>query len=51
MVFETRDWKVKWDGTIGGRKQPSGNYAWVLSYTHKDTGKRFNLKGNTVLIR
>jgi len=51
VVFETRDWKVKWDGTVGGKKQPTGNYTWVLAYTHKDTGKRFNMKGNTVLIR
>ena len=51
MVFETRDWQVKWDGTVNGRKQSTGNYTWVLSYTNEDTGKKFNMKGNTVLIR
>lgn len=51
VIFETRDWKKKWDGRINGMLQPSGTYVYLLEYTHKDTGKRQILKGTTVLIR
>ncbi|OYU55240.1 MAG: PKD domain-containing protein [Chitinophagaceae bacterium BSSC1] len=51
VIFETRDWKKKWDGRINGMLQPSGTYVYLLEYTHKDTGKRQVLKGTTVLIR
>lgn len=51
LVFQTKDWTVKWDGTINGNLQPTGTYAWYLKYTNTDTGKKFLLKGTTVLIR
>jgi gliding motility-associated-like protein len=51
MVFETTNWLVKWDGTMGGRPQPAGAYAWFLSYTDSDTGKRIFQKGTSLLIR
>ncbi len=51
VIFETRDWKKKWDGRINGMLQPSGTYVYFLEYTHKDTGKRQILKGTTILIR
>ena len=51
LVFETRDWTKKWDGTIGGLPQATGTYVWTLQYTDHDSGKRFSLKGTTVLIR
>ena len=51
VIFETRDWKKKWDGRINGMLQPSGTYVYLLEYTHKDTGKKQVLKGTTVLIR
>ena len=50
-VFETTDRFKKWDGTINGKMQGSGTYVWTLEYTHTDTGRRFNLKGTTTLIR
>lgn len=51
-VFATKDWTRKWDGTIKGLAQaPGGVYAWYLTYTHADTGKKYALKGTTVLIR
>jgi len=50
LVFETKDWTVKWDGTIRGTKQASGVYVWMLNYTDPD-GKKISLKGTTLLIR
>jgi len=51
LVFETRDWSKKWDGTIGGKPQPSGTYVWMLHYTDGTSGKSFFLRGTSVLIR
>ena len=51
LVFKTNDFRQKWDGTIRGQIQSPDTYVWYLNYTHKETGKRFNLKGTTVLIR
>jgi gliding motility-associated-like protein len=51
LVFETKDWTKKWDGTISGNPQPAGVYVWMLHYTNRDTGQIFSLKGTTVLIR
>jgi len=51
LIFETNDWRHKWDGTISGRPQPIGTYAWMLSYTNKDTGEKVFKKGVTVLLR
>jgi gliding motility-associated-like protein len=51
QVFYTNDWTRKWDGRIGGREQPAGVYAWLLSYTHQDTGEKIFRRGTTVLIR
>jgi gliding motility-associated-like protein len=51
LVFETRDWSHKWDGTVNGKPQPSGAYVWTLSYTKGSPGKKFFLSGSSVLIR
>ncbi len=51
MVFETKDWTHKWDGTIAGVAQGSGTYVWMLTYTNRDTGKKVFQKGTSVLIR
>lgn len=50
MVFETRDWNRKWDGTIGGIRQATGVYVWILEYTDPSK-KRVSLKGTSALIR
>jgi gliding motility-associated-like protein len=50
LVFETRDWTKKWNGTINGRLQEAGTYIWILNYTD-GSGKRLSLRGSTVLIR
>jgi gliding motility-associated-like protein len=51
LVFETRDWTHKWDGTMGGMPQGTGTYVWMLRYTDGSSGKKVFLKGTTVLIR
>lgn len=51
LVFMTHDWTNKWDGTIGGKPQPTGSYVWTLRYTDGSSGKSFFYRGLTVLIR
>lgn len=51
LLFETRDWTNKWNGTFKGNPQDPGTYVWILNYTNIDSGKRIELKGSTVLIR
>lgn len=51
LVFSTTDWTRKWDGTINGKPQSTGVYAWTLTYTDGQTGERVFKKGTTVLIR
>jgi gliding motility-associated-like protein len=51
IVFETRDWTKKWDGTINGHAQGTGTYVWTLNYTDGPTGKKVFLQGTSVLIR
>jgi gliding motility-associated-like protein len=51
LVFETRDWTRKWDGTINGKPQGTGTYVWTLRYTDGASGKAFFLRGSSVLIR
>lgn len=51
VVFETNDWKKRWDGTLNGQKQPSGIYVWTLSFIHSDTKQKIFQKGTTALIR
>jgi gliding motility-associated-like protein len=51
LVFETRDWTHKWDGKINGISQGTGTYIWTLRYTDGPSGKKFFLRGSSVLIR
>ena len=50
-LFYTNDWIKKWDGTFKGQGADPGTYVWVLTYTDRDTNKRVEQKGTTVLIR
>ena len=50
LVFETKDWSRKWDGTIGGQRQPIGTYVWTLRYTD-GSGKQIFNRGTSVLVR
>jgi gliding motility-associated-like protein len=50
LVFETKDWTKKWDGTMSGMPQPAGTYVWILQYTDENNIK-ISLKGTSVLLR
>ncbi len=51
LLFSTTDWTTKWDGTFKGQGADPGTYAWILQYTHTDTGNRVEQKGTTILLR
>lgn len=51
LVFETRNWTIKWDGKLNGVAQASGMYVWILDYVDRETGQAHSLKGKTMLIR
>lgn len=51
LVFRTKNWKQGWDGRFNGIEQPAGAYVWLLRYTDRNTGKKFQLKGSSILIR
>ncbi len=49
-VFETKDPKRGWDGTINGKQQASAAFIWTAQY--KFTGEKMEtIKGSLVLIR
>ncbi len=51
LVFETRDWTIKWDGTVNGAAPIVGTYIWTLTYTDHDTKANISRNGTTVLIK
>lgn len=51
VVYRTSSWKQGWDGRLYGQPQPSGTYVWLLRYIDRDTKKRIEQKGFTILIR
>ncbi|MBC7848546.1 MAG: gliding motility-associated C-terminal domain-containing protein [Chitinophagaceae bacterium] len=50
LVFQTATPGVGWDGTLGGKVQPSGTYAWMVQGTDF-TGKVVTKSGTAILIR
>ncbi|MEX6686754.1 gliding motility-associated C-terminal domain-containing protein [Danxiaibacter flavus] len=51
LVFETRNWTNKWDGTYKGNPQPTGTYVWMLTYTDVETKQKYSYKGTSLLMR
>jgi len=51
LVFESKNWKERWDGKVKGNPQGTGVYVWMLSYTHRDSKKEIFKKGTVTLIR
>jgi gliding motility-associated-like protein len=51
LIFESKDWKKRWDGKLNGIIQGTGTYVWMLTYTHRDTGQKLLKKGTVTLIR
>ena len=50
LIYETKDWTKKWDGTKNSMQQPAGTYIWILDYNDA-ANKKVSLRGTTVLIR
>lgn len=50
QIFETKDQRIGWDGTVNGRQQPLGVYIWVLRATLQD-GSVVNMKGTVTIVR
>lgn len=50
LLFETRDWTRKWNGTFRNENQPMDTYIWTLEYNDA-TKKKIVQRGTTVLIR
>jgi gliding motility-associated-like protein len=50
LVFESRDWTKRWDGRFKGQPADMGTYAWILTYTNTETGKKVQQKGTTILL-
>lgn len=51
LVFQTKNWKQGWDGTVRGIPQGASVYVWYLSYTDRDTKERRQMKGTAALVR
>lgn len=51
LMFRSRNWREKWDGRYNEQPQPAGVYAWMLSFTNRDTGQPVLQKGTVTLIR
>lgn len=51
LVYSSTDWRQKWDGTYQGYPLDSEMFVWTLQYTHADNGKKYFLKGTSLLIR
>jgi gliding motility-associated-like protein len=50
LVFSTTQSGKGWDGRIGGKEQPTGNFVYVVQAIDY-TGRIISKKGNVVLIR
>ncbi|GAA3914890.1 T9SS type B sorting domain-containing protein [Chitinophaga oryziterrae] len=50
LIYETKDQRKGWDGTVSGRPQPVGVYIYVLRATLQD-GSVVNMKGTITIVR
>lgn len=51
IIFETKDWRKRWDGNFKGQVADPATYIWSLSYFNTDTNKQINQKGTAILLR
>jgi gliding motility-associated-like protein len=49
IIFQTNQWLKGWDGFYKGKKQPMGNYIWIIKGTDKN-GKIIEMKGTVMLM-
>jgi len=50
-VFMTSNPGIGWDGTVGGKPQPAGTYAWEIEYDDLLSGKIARASGTVLLVR
>jgi gliding motility-associated-like protein len=50
VVFTTRNRSIGWDGTVGGKPQPTGAFVYTLQATLR-SGARISRKGTVMLVR
>lgn len=51
LIFSSKNWSDKWNGTINGIPQATGVYVWILTYNEIGTGLPVKRQGTTTLIR
>jgi gliding motility-associated-like protein len=51
LIFESKEWKKRWDGKFNGSLQGTGAFVWMLTYTNRTTGQKVLKKGTVTLIR
>jgi gliding motility-associated-like protein len=51
LIFQSNNWRDKWDGKINGVLQPTAVYVWMLRYINRDTRQPVFKKGTVTLIR
>lgn len=51
LIFQSNNWRDRWDGRLHGTLQPPDVYVWLLKYTHRDTKLPVFRKGTVMLIR
>jgi gliding motility-associated-like protein len=49
ILFETRDYLAKWDGSLNGSQQPQGVFLWFLKVT-TPSGKSISKSGTLTII-
>jgi gliding motility-associated-like protein len=50
VIYSTVNFNQGWDGTIGGKMQPTGTYVWMVEGITKEN-KKITKRGTVVLIR
>ena len=50
LVFETNKWMKGWDGTYQGKKQPVGNYVWMVKGVNK-YNRVVEVKGTVMIVQ
>jgi len=48
-VFETKDYSMEWDGTVGGKPLPQGVYLWFLR-VKSPSGKSYSQTGTVSIV-
>ncbi|TSA43539.1 MAG: hypothetical protein D4R55_00560 [Chitinophagaceae bacterium] len=51
LMFETRNWNIRWNGSFKGQGADAGSYVWMLQYIDPNNGKLVKQKGSSLLIR